>query len=68
MEQKNAIRILGIVLFVVGIVLAVVAFMSYVGGVMSGPLASALRSYFVGPIVATLLIIGGGLILWFSAK
>ena len=59
---------MGIILFALGIVLAIVAFISYVGGVMSGPIASALRSYFVGPIVATLLIIGGGLILWFSAK
>jgi hypothetical protein len=68
MERKNALRILGIILFVVGIMLAIVAFISYVGGVMSGPIASALRSCFVGPIAATLLIIGGGLILWFSAK
>ena len=68
MERKNALRILGIILFVVGIVLAVVAFMSYAGGILSGPFASALRSYFVGPIAATLLIIAGGLILLFSAR
>ena len=68
MERKSALRILGLVLFVVGVVLAVVAFISYVGGDMFGPVASALRSYFVGPIAATLLIIVGGLILWVSAK
>ncbi|HVP15962.1 MAG TPA: hypothetical protein VMT42_01175 [candidate division Zixibacteria bacterium] len=68
MERKNALRILGIILFVVGIVLAVIAFMSYVGGILSGPFAFALRSYFVGPIAATLLIVAGGLILLFSAR
>ena len=68
MERKNALRILGIMLFGVGIVLAVVAFMSYVGGILSGPFASALRSYFVGPIAATFLIVAGGLILLFSAR
>lgn len=68
MERKNILRILGIILFIVGIVLAVIAFMSYVGGILSGPIASALRSYFVGPIAATLLIVAGGLILLFSAR
>jgi hypothetical protein len=68
MERKNALRILGIILFVVGIVLAVIAFMSYVGGILSGPFASALRSYFAGPIAATLLIVAGGLILLFSTR
>ena len=68
MERKNVLRILGIFLFIVGIVLAVIAFMSYVGGILSGPFASALRSYFLGPIAATLLIVAGGLILLFSAR
>ena len=66
MEQKRALTILGIVLFVAGIVLAVVAFMSYIGGILSEPFASALRSHFVGAIAATILIASGGLILLFS--
>jgi hypothetical protein len=68
MERKTVLTILGIVFFVAGIVLAVVAFMSYVGGIFSGPFASALRSYFVGAIAATVLIVAGGLILLFSAR
>ena len=66
MERKRAWTILGIVLFVAGIVLAAVAFTSYVGGILSGPFASALRSHFVGAIAATILIVAGGLILLFS--
>ena len=68
MGPKNALRISGIILFVIGIVLAVIAFMSYLGGILSGPFASALRSNFFGPIAATLLIVVGGLILLFSAR
>jgi fatty acid desaturase len=67
-ERSRAPAILGIALFVAGIVLAVVAALSYVGGILSGPFASALRSYFMGAIVATLLIVAGGLILFFSVK
>ena len=66
MERKRVLTMLGIVLFVAGIVLAVVAFMSYIGGILSGPFASALRSHFVGAIAATILIASGGLILLFS--
>ena len=68
MQRKNAQTILGIILFIVGIVLAVIALMSYLGGILSGPFASALRSNFFGPIAATLLIVVGGLILLFSAR
>jgi hypothetical protein len=67
MERKNAL-ILGTILFAIGIVLAVVAFMSYLGGILSGPIATALRSNFLGPTAATLLIIVGGLILMFSTR
>jgi putative Mn2+ efflux pump MntP len=66
MERKRIQTILGVILFVIGIVLAIIAFMSYLGGILSGPFASALKSYFVGPIAATILIVVGGLILMFS--
>jgi Ca2+/H+ antiporter len=61
MERTKAQTILGIILFAVGIVLAIIAFMSYLGGILSGSFA-----YFVGPIAATILIVVGGLILLFS--
>jgi len=63
MEPKNVLKILGIILFVTGIVLAVIAFISYLGGILSGPFASTL-----GPIAATFLIVVGGLILMFSTR
>jgi uncharacterized membrane protein YdcZ (DUF606 family) len=68
MEQKKAQTILGIIIFVVGIVLAIIAFMSYLGGILSEPFASAFQSYYVGPIAATILIVAGGLILLFSTR
>jgi hypothetical protein len=68
MEVKKALAVLGIIFFVAGIVLAFVTAMSYLGGILSGPFASALQSYFIGAIATILLIVVGGLILFFSAR
>ena len=68
MDKHRALTILGIIFFVAGIVLATVAAVSYVGGILSGPFASVLQSYFIGVIAATFLIVVGGLILYFSVR
>lgn len=68
MEVNKALAVLGIIFFVAGIVLAFVTAMSYLGGILSGQFASALQSHFIGAIATILLIVIGGLILFFSAR
>ena len=68
MKWKGLLTLLGIIVFVAGIVLAFFTFMSYVGGFLYGPFASALQSYHVGVIVSVFLIIIGGLILLYSVR
>ena len=65
---KGVLTVLGIVIFAAGIVLAFFTFMSYAGGFLYGPFASALQSYHVGAIASVFLIIAGGLILLFSVR
>jgi polyferredoxin len=68
LRWKGVLTILGIILFVAGIVLAFLTFMSYIGGIMYGPFASALQTYHTGTIASVLLIIAGGLALLFSVR
>jgi uncharacterized membrane protein (DUF485 family) len=68
MEGNIASVILGVILFVAGIVLGFVVGMSYVEGLLSGPFASALQSYFIGIIIAIALMVIGGLTLLLSIR
>jgi hypothetical protein len=68
MEGNIAPALLGVILFVAGIVLGFVTGMSYVEGFLSGPFASALQSCFVGIIMAIALMVIGGLTLLLSFR
>jgi hypothetical protein len=65
---KGVLTVLGMIIFAAGIVLAFFTFMSYAGGFLYGPFASALQSYHAGAIASVFLIIVGGLILLFSVR
>jgi hypothetical protein len=68
MRWKGLLTMLGIIIFLAGVVLAFFTFMSYVGGFLYGPFATALQYYNAGAIISAFLIITGGLIMLFSFR